>query len=326
MKLLVLLVFLVSCGVVQAKVADSAVSGHTLSEGELVANPSGSYRLVEKVLFPLGENTITLSNRNQMKKELKAQLIPSSLLLKIFPKKTLLSDKEALLNFLIAQKIVDLSLNEKAFSPQKQQMQAYLQQLKGSLSLREFRKKLKENSLTLKSLKKKITQSLKRDFFVNKKFVSKIVISDSDINGYFFNTQGKNLFTIFEYEFSFLSFKQTKEGLKKARQAFNTLPASFSNPSKQQGGRFEKHRLKSGEMSQPMEQALKNLSVSQFSPLTPIGDQVYIFKLNWKTPIFTQKQEKERRRIYALLLEREFAKVFHKWLEEKKSHYSLSYL
>ena len=331
MKLNFLIIFGFVCNLAQAQaqaqVIDSTVSRQTLSERELAAfHPSGSYRLVEKILFPLGEDVITLSTRNQIRRELKAQLVPSSLLLKIFPKKTLLFDKKTFLDFLIAQRVIDLSLNESDFSPEKGQVQAHLQQLKTSLSSKEFKRNLKKSSLTLKKLKEKIAQSLRRDFFLNKNFISKIVISDNDINGYFFNIKGENLFKVFEYEFSFLAFKQTKKGLKKARQAFNALPASFSNLSKPQGGRFEKHRLKSGEMSQPMEKALKNLSVSQFSPLTPIGNQVYILKLNWKTPVFTQKQEKERRKIYALLLEKEFAKVFYKWLEKKKSHYSLSYL
>lgn len=301
-----------------------------LSASPKSAGSKSSFRLVEKILLPLGAEMITLSERNQLERELRANLIPSGLLLEIFPKKTLLSDKETLLNFLVARKVIDLSLQEEGLQSvetEARRVQAHLNQLKASTSSKAFKRKLRKNSLSLKTLQSKISQSVKRDFFITKEFVSKIVVSDSDINGYFFNKKGKNLFQIFEYEFSFLSFSQTKKGLNEARRAFRALPASsFESLSQRKGVRFEKHRLKSHEMSPPMEKALKNLSVSQISPLTPIGDRIYIFKLNWKAPVFTLAQEKERRRIHSLLLKKELAREFHKWLKEKKSHYSLSYL
>ena len=300
-----------------------------LSASPKPTGSKNSFRLVEKILLPLGAEMITLSERNQIERELRANLIPSGLLLEIFSKKTLLSDRQALLNFLVARKVIDLSLQEEPqpVETEERRVQAHLNQIKASTSSKAFKRKLRKNSLSLKTLRSKISQSIKRDFFITKEFVSKIVVSDSDINGYFFNKKGKNLFQIFEYEFSFLSFPQTKKGLNEARQAFRALPASsFESLSQRKGVRFEKHRLKSHEMSPPMEKALKNLSVSQISPLTPIGDRVYIFKLNWKAPVFTLAQEKERRRIHSLLLKKELAREFHKWLKEKKSHYSLSYL
>lgn len=292
-----------------------------------VANHFPSYQIVEKILFSVGEGIITLSDRNQMERELKAGFFPPySFLLRIFPRKTLLLNKKALLDFLIAQKIIDLSLSEADASPDKKQVEAILQHIRASSSMKVFKQKLKQNGLTLKELKTKISRSLMRDFFLNREFVSKIIISDSDINGHFFNVKGKNLFKIFEYEFSFLSFLQTKEGLKQAREAFDTLPVSFKNFSKQKGGSYEKHRLKSGEMSASMEKALKNLSVSRFSPLTSIGDRVYIFKLDWKTPVWTASEEQERQKIHKSLMKAELIKEFHKWLKEKKSRYSLSRL
>ena len=319
--------FFCFAGSAQASLFNSVSLQKPVQERNLSAlELSDSYRLVEKVLFSLGEKAITLSDRNQLERELRLQLVPFSLLLRIFPKKTLLSNKTALLDFVIAQRIIDLSLDENNFLPGKKDIQARLQQLKKSSST-SFKKRLQQSSLTLKELEKKISQALKRNFFVNKEFISKIVISDSDINGYFFNTKGGNLFQAFEYEFSFLAFKQTSEGLEKARQTFHAFTSSFGAlPEKVEGGRFEKHRLKSGEMSLLMEKVLKSLSVSQISPLTSIGNQVYIFKLDWKSPVFTVKQEKERRRIYALLLEKELAATFREWLKEKKSQYSLSHL
>ena len=79
-------------------------------------------------------------------------------------------------------------------------------------------------------------------------------------------------------------------------------------------------------MSSPMEKVLRNISVSRFSPLTPIGGRVYIFKLDWKTPVWTAGEEKERQKIHKALMEAELTKELYKWLKEKKSRYSLSLL
>lgn len=286
-----------------------------------------SYQVVEKILFSIEEELITLSARNQAERELKSGLSsPHAFLLRIFPKKTLLSNKKALLDFLIAQKMIDLSLSEADVLPNKEQVEAVLKNIRASSSMKAFKRKLKKNGMTLKELKTKISHSLRRDFFINREFVSKIIISDSDINGQLFNSKGKPSFNIFEYEFSFLAFPQTKEGLKEAREAFDALPVSFENFSKQKQGPYEKHRLKSGEMSSLMEKVLKNLSVAGFSPLTPIGSRVYIFKLDWKTPVWTADEEKERQKIHKALMETELIKEFHKWLKEKKSRYLLSLL
>lgn len=285
-----------------------------------------SYKLVEKILFSIGDEIITLSDQNQLKKELKAGLVSESLLLSIFTKKKLLSSPESLLDFLIAQTLIDLSLKEEKDlpSPSERHIQAGIKKLKGSRSKKAFNRKLKKNGLTLKTLKTNISSSLQRGFYIRKHFVSKIVVSNSDINGYFFNQKGQNLHRAFEYEFSFLAFPQTKEGLRKARASAKTSSdASFERIAKQTGARFEKHRLKSGEMSPAMEEALKNLSVSQISSLTPIGGSTYLFKLDWKRPVFTLKEEKERRSIHTLLLHKELSRIFYNWLKEKKSRYQL---
>ena len=330
MKFVLLVLFVTGSVIFGASKPVSSASKNKKSEILKLnqSTPSSSFRLVEKILLPLGEEIITLSEQNQLERELRANLVPPNLLLEIFPKKTLLSDKEALFNFLIAQKVIDLSLKEEhAVAPEEKQIEDQLSRLKASLSSTAFIRKLHKHSLNIRKMKAKTLQFMKRDFFLTTEFAAKIVVSDSDINGYFFNTKGKSLFHVFEYEFSFLSFPQSKEGLKKARKTFQAVPvSSFEDLSKQAGVRFEKHRLKSYEMSPAMEKALKNLSVSQTSPLTPIGNQVYIFRLNWKAPVFTPDQERERRRIHSLLLKKEMIREFHKWLKEEKSRYSLSYL
>ena len=214
---------------------------------------------------------------------------------------------------------------EEDISPSEKQIQRGVGELKGSLSPKAFKRKLRKNGLTLKTLKASISSAIKRDFFLRRNFISKIVVSDSDINGYFFNKKGRNLLRAFEYEFSFLAFPQTKEGLQKARARPKDLPsASFEMIAKQTGARFEKHRLKSGEMSPAMEKSLKNLSVSQISPLTPIGGSVYVFKLDWKRPVFTLQEEQERRSIHTLLWHKELVRVFHDWLKEKNPAILLS--
>ena len=307
------------------------------------AAKAGGYRTVEKVLFPLGEEMVSLSDRNQAEKELRAGLVlKDNLIFAVFPVQTLLSDKSALEDFLIAQKIIDLSLKEEAdgetpfnktseggaasdFQPDKKEERAALQRIQGKSSSQSMRKRLRKAGLSPKLFRAQTTQSLKRDFFIRQKFASKIIIAESDIERRLLQARkGAPVRPpLFEYEFRFISFDRTEEGLKQAREAEKALPQSFESRYESQGGK-NKQRLKSGEISPPIEKALQGLSLSQFSPLTSIGDKIYIFRLDWKTAVYKAAEDRERQKIRAALLREALQKDFKQWLKEKKSLYSLS--
>ena len=321
-----------------------------LSAGAVFALPAqgqageGAYQTVEKVLFPLGEEMVSLSDRNQAERKLRAGLFPKDLLIfSVFPLQTLLSDNRALEDFLIAQKIIDLSLKEEGggpnlggpasggggaasdFQPDKKAERAVLRQIQGRSSSQNMRKRLRKAGLSPKLFRAHTTQSLKRNFFIRQKFASKIIIADSDIERRLLQARkgAPARPPLFEYEFRFISFDRTEEGLKQAREAEKALPQSFESRYESQGGK-NKQRLKSGEISPPIEKALQGLSLSQFSPLTSIGDKIYIFRLDWKTVVYKAAEDRERQKIRAALLREALQKDFKQWLKEKKSLYSLS--
>ena len=153
---------------------------------------------------------------------------------------------------------------------------------------------------------------------------SKIIISENDINSFYFNKYRTGLFKHFEYDITSLAFPRTEEGIKKARSARKALgKMSFEETALMSQGELKTHRLKTGEMRRAMEKAVQSLSVSDVSDPIPMGGRLYLFRLNWKTPLFTRAEEKAKNKIQKILFDRELKKTLQKWLKEKRDSFAV---
>lgn len=284
-------------------------------------------RLVEKVLARVGEDMVSLMDLNLYRRQLIRKIIPESLLFKLTSRKTLLSGKDHLLDFLIAKKILENLTEDLKFQPSKKQIQKIEKKIKGRLTYNAFARQLKRSGLSLKALREEITLALKIDFLLTQEVVSKIIISENDINSFYFNKNGKSLFNHFEYDVTSLAFPRTDAGMKKAQAAHKAYERmSLEELSRLFSSRLKTSQLKTGEMKEVMEKTLQSLSVSDVSDLVPMGDHLYLFRLNWKTPLLTRTAERVKNQIQKTLFERELKQALKKWLEEKRTGFSVKVL
>ena len=288
---------------------------------------SSQARLVEKVLARVGEDMISLMDLNFYRRQMAQNMVPESLLFKLTSRRALLSGKGRLLDFMVSKKILESLTEGLDFQPSERQIQKVVRKIRGRLTHKAFVKKLRQNGLSLKALRAEIALALKIDFLLTQEVVSKIIISENDINSFYFNQKGRSLFSHFEYDITSLTFPRTDEGIKKAREARKAYgQMSLEELSRTFSGQIKTSQLRTGEMRDVMEKALRGLSVSELSEPIPMGNHLYLFRLNWKTPLLTRAADKVKNRIQKTLFERELKDALKKWMEAKKTDFSVKVL
>ncbi|MCY4513205.1 MAG: SurA N-terminal domain-containing protein [Bdellovibrionales bacterium] len=293
----------------------------------LVFSFPGQALLVEKVVARVGEGMISLMDLKLYRRQLARNVVPESLLFKLTSRRVLLSRKDRLLEFMVSKKILESLVEELDFQPSEKQVQRIIKKIKGRLKEKAFARRLSQNGLSLKKLREEIALALKIDFLLTQEVVSKIIVSENDINSYYFNKKGKSLFKHYEYDITSLSFPRTDKGIKSARAARKAYKSmSVEEISRTFSGQLKTNQLKTGEMQGVMEKTLASLSVSDMSDPIPMGDHLYLFRLNWKTPLLTRAAEKIKTRIHKSLFEKELKEALTKWLEEKKTDFSVKVL
>jgi len=280
--------------------------------------------VVEKTLAQIGEEMVSLIDFKNFRKQMRLKLVPPSLLLKEkYQRTSLLQNKNTLLEFLIDRNILyQTAKKEKLPEAAEKDIEARFHQLKGSVSHKTFATKLKKAGLSPKTLKKQILMDLTNDLLLSQFVISKITISEQDIESYHFNKYNKALFKTFEYEFVSVRFSEDKKEaiLKKFLDKDLT---DLEKTALSLGLEYKTSRLKQKDIQPVFKKELDKLSVSQISPILIFGDSYYILQLKWKHPKISPDEQKRKNQIEKLLYEKKRKEEIHKWIEEKKASFSI---
>ena len=289
----------------------------------------GHSKIVEKTVAFIGEEPLLLSELNLFKRHLRANLIPDSLLFKIFPKKTLLKNRSRLVKFMILQKRLYQISSQKGLtiSPNHFVQNGKIKLTKNktnqlSSAEKNLWKKIRAQGLTLEKFWEEVDAYASKNLLLSQEVVSKITISDNEINAYHFNKYGKNLFADFNYEFNSISFSKDKKGARKLRGFLKSLStSSFDKLIKQKQYKSKLLKLKNTEMNPLMYKTLKKLSVSQVSNPVSINNNFYVLRLKWKTPLLSPSKQKRQMGIQNYLFEIELKKELKKWLAKQEASF-----
>ena len=280
--------------------------------------------VVEETLVQIGEEMISLIDFKNFRKQMRLKLAPPSLLLKEKHQGAkLLKDKNKLLEFMIDRNMLyQTAKKEKLPEISKKDIEAKFNQLKGASSHKVFAKKLKTAGLTPKTLKDQIIMDLKNDLLLSQFVISKITVSEQDIESHHFNKYSKALFKTFEYEFVSVHFSENKKEaiLKKF---LNKDVIDLKKTALSLGLEYKVSKLKQKDIQPVFKKALDKLSVSQISPLFIFGDFYYILQLKWKYPKISPEEQKRKTRIEKMLYKKKRKEEIHKWIEEKKASFSI---
>ena len=282
-------------------------------------------QLVESLKAQVGEEIITQIDLNNFKLQLKQNLVPASLLLKtLYTPSQLLKNEKARLSFMIETRLLSQLAQQKKIPLDETELNKELKFLQRNLSKRLFSKKLKRAGLTLESLKKSLNEKLQIDRLLSQFVLSKITVSDEDIESYHFTKYKKALFKVFEYEFSSLSFPENKkEQVLKFRQE-NPLK-SLEDLSQSLNLEYKSSRLKEDQIRKMFKKELDKLSVSQFSPLLFSGNSYYLLQLNWKAPVISPKEKIKKDQIEKQIFENKLKQELRQWIEEQKNQFFIKH-
>ena len=280
--------------------------------------------VVEKTLAVVEGEMISLLDLQESQRRLKAGFFDDSAVLSLFPKKQLREQKATLLEFMIYEKLLDISAEESGIpAVEDSLLKKELNQIRKRkrLSKKAFSRWLVRNKWTSSSYRAFLRKSLLKKRFIQKEVVEKIQLSDSDLNSYALQKEGKALFSTFEYDLSYLLFPLGEEGEKQAQKAFKSLSQGHSLFEKWEGGGVKKAQLKKiklSALSPSIREEIKKLSVGQVSPVLKLPAGWHIFKAVWKTPVITAENQQRKARLFARLFEDMFKQRLKIWLDNRK--------
>ncbi len=281
-------------------------------------------KIVEKTQAQVASEMISLIDINNFQTQLRLNLAPSSLLLdQVYNKSELLRNKNKLLDYMISRNLLfQIAEKEKLPEISKKEIQKALKKLKATLSHKQLSKKLKKAGLSLTSLKEQILTDITNDLLLTQFVVSKIIISEQDIENYYFRKYNKHLFKTFEYEFISANLKENKKN-KIIEKLKSKSIADLEETAHLLEIEYKKLKLKDNEIQKVFKKELDKLSVSQISPLIPIGDSYYILQLKWKQAQISPNEQKRKEKIEKTLYAKILKKEIKKWVEEKKTSFSI---
>lgn len=284
-----------------------------------------SANIVEKTIATVEGEMISLMDLKEARRRLNAGFLENSILYSLFNKSQLRKKDSALLEFLVYEKMLELSAEKASLQVEEKHLTQEIskERKRRKLSKKAFSRLLVMNHFTSSSYKEFLRKSILKKLFIQKEVLEKIRISDQDLNDYALRTQGKALFTSFEYELAYLLFPHTEKGKKQAQKTLQSIrkDSSFFNKwtpeSKEEKKEFLK-KLNLSTMHPSIKNAIKNLSVGKVSPVLSLPTGYHIFKVLWKTPIISIQNQKRKEKIGALLFKEMFNKKLKFYMEEKK--------
>lgn len=280
-----------------------------------------SARLVEKTQAQVGKEMISLIDLKNFQKLLKERLKPPSLLLKYAYNKTqLLKDRKKLLNFMVTRELL-AQIAEKENLPEipKENVEQELAKLKKTFR-KSFSTKLKRTGLSVGDLKAVIFTDLKVNSLLNHFLIPKVIVSEEDVESYYFNKYKQSLFKSFEYEFVSLPIEENKKPAvlkalaEKKFDSLEQLAQSFNLPVKS-------FKLKGKDIQKTLKLELDKLSVSEISPLIIVGGVYYLLELKWKQPRINPEDQRKKTEIEQLIYKKKLSETMKKWIKEKRQSF-----
>lgn len=287
---------------------------------------------VDHIVAIVNDQIITNSDAEGFKKNLTGGGMVDDALLQMADPKKIASDREALLNFMIDEKILDSEVKKKNLEVTIERVESEIRDLmtKRGINRDQLKEVLKGRGVTMAQYQDYIKTSLERHALIEKEVSSKIRISDEDVASYYMAKKGTDKNQVFEYTIAHIVLaphkgredyapKKAQEAYEKlqAGEAFDTVAEQYSeDPNFSKGGILG--TFNSGEMLPEIESAVKRLQPGEYSPVVKTKTGYNIFKVVKRTLISDPKLEAEKEDLRNALFAEAFKKQFKAWLNERR--------
>ena len=289
-----------------------------LLPARLIGNPHRIENTgAEGIQAQVGTQIITSVDVKKFQRLWQAQLVPRSPLDSLYSKKRGLKNPEEILRTLLSREIISQQIPPE-FPPVKekdfQQEWKALQKVGGKKALL---RKIQKAGWSLGDYQDFVRESLRMRQFLELSLMSKVSVSDQDIESAYLNQYKKPLFQEFEYEFLTVFFTEEEKAsvidyLKKNPvKDLNLLASELSLESK-------KSKIQGSQIKSEIKQQLDKLSVSQVSPILLINSMYYLLQIQWKSPLISTQERSKKQKIEKNLYEMAFNRELEEWIKEQK--------
>lgn len=288
--------------------------------------------LVDKVAAIVNNELVLESEiRNFSNKLEQAGLIDEMLLMgeKI---ESLKKDKDAQLNYLINEKILDSEVKRLSLSVTMERVDQEIKDhaKRNNMSKADLLNAVKGQGLSVSEYQDFMKTRIERQSLIEAEVSSKVRVSDDDVAATYAKLFPNSNLGVYEYSLAHIFFNPKKGGVagatERAKKVLAKLAAGESfevlaeqnseDPNFTAGGVLGV--FKAGEFSKEMEAAVKNLNAGEFSTVVATKSAVHILKVLSKKLVSDPRFEKEKEKIRAELFEKSFQKYFKSWLESKR--------
>lgn len=287
---------------------------------------------VDKIVAIVNQQIITLQDLDKFKKRLGGSGLVDDALLKLSDASVLQRDRNALLNHLIDEKLIDSEVKRKNMEVTIERVEQEIRNIAktNNISRQQLTDALKAKGVGMAQYQDFIKTSLERQTLIEREVTNKIRISDEDISSYYLAKKGPSGAQIFEYTLAHIVFSPKTGGddgaLTRAKavedklrggNAFEKLAEQFSeDPNFTKGGLLG--TFKAGEMSKEIDEAVRKLGPGEVSPIIKTGAGYHILKVTKRTLISDPKLDEQREDIRRVLYADAFKRQFRLWLNQRR--------
>lgn len=287
---------------------------------------------VDKIVAIVNDAAITTTDVEKFRKKVSTGGLVDDALLKLTDVPSLLKDKNALLNELIDEKLIDTDVKHKNMEVTIERVEQEIRSIanNNNITRQQLQSALLAKGVGMAQYQDFIKTSLERQGLIEREVTSKIRISDEDISSYYMAKKGPSGSQIFEYTLSHIQLNPkngSDEGaLNRARaveekikggQSFEKLAEQYSeDPGFTKGGALG--TFKAGEMLKEIEAAVRGVGPGETTGIIKTAGGYQIIKVNKRTLISDPKLDEEREEIRKTLYTEAFKRQFRLWLTQRR--------
>ncbi|NJL25994.1 MAG: survival protein SurA, partial [Calothrix sp. SM1_5_4] len=230
-------------------------------------------RTVDKIVAIVNDQPVTLSDVEKFRKRLQSGGLVDDALLKLADNDALIKDRQALLNHLIDERLIDSEVKRRNMEVTIERVEQEIRNIAKSngITREQLQGALRAKGVSVSQYQDFIKTSLERQGLIEREVTSRIRISDEDISSYYLAQKGPSAAQTFEYSLSHIVFSPKNggdeaakaralsvEGKIKSGQSFEKMAEQFSeDPNFSKGGALGTFRA--GEMVKEIEDALRKV-------------------------------------------------------------------
>lgn len=295
---------------------------------------SASAEVIERIIATVNDSIITQTDMQKFADQLKSGGLTDDLLIPDEEtKKAILNDRSKLLKVMIDEKVIDSEVRRQDLSVSIERVEQEIRSVakRNNLSRDALKAAIQERGVKFSDYQDFIKRGLERQSLIEKAIVSKIKISEDDVQATYLSQSGSRGEEAYEYTLAHIFFSPQKGGAAKAREraqfvlsklkegaSFETLASEYSeDPNFSAGGVLG--TFKTGEILKEFERVAQKLKPNETSGIIETKSGLHIIKVLRKKLIPDPRLEGAKDKIRNQLYEKAYKKQFQSWLEQLRS-------